>query len=231
MKHVLAITLALIPAAGFSASGEVGELIVCPDYEWIVAQQSRIVLRAENNVSTDFEARVRNAIARGSASSAPQTAQSTCSHTIRQGDTLSDLANIYLSDSRRWREIAALNPSVNPNALRVGTEVTVPCGRSGGAGAVTPSNPASPQLTVDQPVALPVWQAEAGSKFTVIVKAWAERAGYTVVIDTREEWVIDLPVSITAPFTEALEELTRGLAASGTAPVTRIYSNRVVRIG
>ena len=251
MKHPITTLLALIPAASFAAPAAIGELVVCPDYENIVGRQSRVSLRADNDIPTDFETRVLAALARGEAapSQAGATAgtaaaalaqtgsavapSSTCTHTIIQGDTLSDLANRYLLDPRRWREIAAANPSVDPNVLRVGTVLSIPCGASGAGGSVPPFGSSAPSQTVTAPqtVPEPVWTAANGASFTDVVEAWAARAGYRVVVETQESWTLGVPVSITGDFEAALEELVRGLGSAGRPPAVLIYANNVVRIG
>lgn len=47
---------------------------------------------------------------------------------VAAGDTLSDIAQKHLGRASRWREIADLNPSVNPNALQVGMVLKLPQG-------------------------------------------------------------------------------------------------------
>jgi nucleoid-associated protein YgaU len=48
------------------------------------------------------------------------------SYTIRSGDTLGEIARRTLGSSGRWREIAALNPSLDPSRLSVGTKLRLP---------------------------------------------------------------------------------------------------------
>jgi len=45
---------------------------------------------------------------------------------VRAGDTLSGVAARALGDASRWREIAALNPGVDPNRLIVGKRLRLP---------------------------------------------------------------------------------------------------------
>ncbi|MDI9498239.1 MAG: LysM peptidoglycan-binding domain-containing protein [Bacillota bacterium] len=46
--------------------------------------------------------------------------------TISRGDTLWEIAVKELGDGRRWPEIAALNPGIDPALLRVGTVLRIP---------------------------------------------------------------------------------------------------------
>ncbi len=47
-------------------------------------------------------------------------------YTVKAGDTLSQIAKRTLGDASRWRELAALNPGVDPAKLRVGVQLKVP---------------------------------------------------------------------------------------------------------
>jgi LysM domain len=57
-------------------------------------------------------------------------------HTVRPGDTLEHLADVYLGAAGRWSEIARLNPEVtDPHRLRPGQRLRVPIGPRPGAPA------------------------------------------------------------------------------------------------
>jgi len=56
----------------------------------------------------------------------PAAARSSQTHTVRQGDTLWDLAKHFYNDGQRWRDIAAANQIDNPGKLRVGSVITIP---------------------------------------------------------------------------------------------------------
>lgn len=47
-------------------------------------------------------------------------------HLVRPGDTLGEIAEQALGSSRRWPEIAALNPGLDPSNLRVGMRIVLP---------------------------------------------------------------------------------------------------------
>lgn len=48
------------------------------------------------------------------------------SYAVRPGDTLSEISLSQLGTSKRWREIVALNPGLNPSRLEVGQVITLP---------------------------------------------------------------------------------------------------------
>lgn len=54
-------------------------------------------------------------------------------YTVQDGDTLSEIAQRELGSSRRWREIVAANPGLDPAKLRLGSKIRLP-GAGGGAG-------------------------------------------------------------------------------------------------
>ena len=47
-------------------------------------------------------------------------------YTIQKGDTLWSIATSVYGNGQRWQDIAAANPSVNPNRLIVGQQLTLP---------------------------------------------------------------------------------------------------------
>lgn len=61
---------------------------------------------------------------------APQPASTNAvqgvSHTVKQGETLSSIAQRYLGDANRWKEIADLNPGIKPEALKAGDVLVIP---------------------------------------------------------------------------------------------------------
>jgi nucleoid-associated protein YgaU len=66
------------------------------------------------------------------------------SYVIRQGDTLEAIARAQLGDGQKWRQIAAANPGVNPNNLKIGQTISIPAGgveaprAAGSVGTATP---------------------------------------------------------------------------------------------
>ena len=114
------------------------ELIRCPDWQRLM---SPVVLAsaAEGQTKHAFEERVG---VPASAAKSPPSAES-CTHAVAAGDTLGEISSTRLGTATRWREIAALNPGLQPNALRIGTVLKLPCtvaGRAeeGGAEKVPP---------------------------------------------------------------------------------------------
>jgi len=47
-------------------------------------------------------------------------------YTIAKGDTLWSIAKREYGNGQRWKDIAAANPGINPNKLRVGQQITLP---------------------------------------------------------------------------------------------------------
>lgn len=62
-------------------------------------------------------------------------------YAIQTGDTLEGLAQRFMGDRAKWRQIADANPGLNPNALKVGQRIRIPTG--GGASATPASDAAS----------------------------------------------------------------------------------------
>ena len=47
-------------------------------------------------------------------------------HTIQRGDTFIKIARSIYGEDRRWKDIAAANPGLNPNKLQVGQTIVLP---------------------------------------------------------------------------------------------------------
>lgn len=60
----------------------------------------------------------------------PEQAPSARLYVVKGGDTLSEIAQRELGSARRWQEIVALNPGLDPARLRAGKQLRLP----GGAG-------------------------------------------------------------------------------------------------
>uniref|UniRef100_UPI0037296CAC TcpQ domain-containing protein n=1 Tax=Yoonia sp. R2-816 TaxID=3342638 RepID=UPI0037296CAC len=158
-------------------------------------------------------------------------AAANCTYTIVAGDTLSRIAAARLGNAARWREIATLNQSTirNVNALRVGTVIRLPCaGSMVGQGAI-PSPNAAPALPTPAPI--PRWTARQGESFLVAVQRWARAAGYTVVVETNEDWTFAVDVNEEGSFRDVLQRVVRGFGAQGAAPAVQVFSNNVIKIG
>ena len=120
-----------------SRTADRGELIRCPDWQRLMSRRSILASAAEGQTKHAFEERVGIP---ASTAMSPSSAES-CTHAVAAGDTLGGIAKSKLGRSSRWREIAALNPGLQPKALRIGTVLKLPCTVAGGAeegGAGTP---------------------------------------------------------------------------------------------
>ncbi len=56
----------------------------------------------------------------------PPPAPQVRTHTIQPRDTLYSLAQRYLGSGKRWQEIQAMNPGLDPKKLPVGKEILIP---------------------------------------------------------------------------------------------------------
>jgi hypothetical protein len=54
------------------------------------------------------------------------TADFSKAHTVKQGDTLSSIANQYYEDASKWRPIALANGIVDPRSIAAGQELRIP---------------------------------------------------------------------------------------------------------
>lgn len=64
-------------------------------------------------------------------------------YAVRPGDTLSEIAQRQLGTSRRWKEIVALNPGLDPNRLRAGQALNMPSPDPGAVALEAASGPAA----------------------------------------------------------------------------------------
>lgn len=67
-------------------------------------------------------------------------APATHGYTVRSGDTLSEIAQRELGSARRWQEIVAANPGLDPGRLQVGKTIRIP-GAEPASGARAASAP------------------------------------------------------------------------------------------
>lgn len=224
------------------------EIIRCPEWQSLATADRSAVVRASATPAENFDttlARTRATLdaatgapldaagLRGQSVAVTTTAlPAPCTYTVRPTDTLSRIAAAQLGDAALYPQIIAANRTTlrDPNILTVGSALTLPCGGpssaavQGGADAPT----ASP---TPQPAPVPTWTARKGDTFTSTVQNWAERAGYTVVVETTEQWRFDVEVSEQGSFRDVLGRVVRGLGAQGVPPVVQVFSNNVIKIG
>ena len=134
------------PAPAVAQSGAPAGLIRCPDWQRY-APQVRLARASDGQTAEVFTRRAAQGapVAKPSPSraptaippkgaSGPASANQTCSHVVTKGDTLSEISKRYLGTAGRWREIQSANRGLDPNRLRIGQRITLPCARP----AVTP---------------------------------------------------------------------------------------------
>ncbi|MFH1709096.1 MAG: LysM peptidoglycan-binding domain-containing protein [Planctomycetota bacterium] len=64
------------------------------------------------------------------------------SYTVKEGEWLGDIALNQLGKAHRWREIAAINPGMNPNKIKVGQKIKIPTGSSSSTSSTAGGVPA-----------------------------------------------------------------------------------------
>lgn len=236
--------LGVIVLASISTSVE-AEIIRCPDWQSLVASERSAVVRSTAAPAGNFDAtlaRRRATLNVGEpldatnlggqvAAAAAAATASSCTYTVRPGDTLYSIARTQLGDVARHRAIISANRAVlqNPDVIRVGSVLTLPCGPAATAGQGGGSSPAA--ASAPQAAPIPTWSARRGEGFTSTVEKWARAAGYTVVIETAEDWTFAVDINERGSFRDVLQRVVRGLGAQGTPPAVQIFSNNVVKIG
>lgn len=213
----LVIFLAVAPMA------VTAEIIRCPDWKKLIAvHEGRAVLRSADP-GANFDLLVQNASTTSDKTieNIDHSATSVCKYKVGAGDTLSNISQTVLGSYLRWREIQKLNSATlkGGTMLGVGQVLRMPC-----TNAVT----AKPVDITPEKLS---WSAKPGEAFTVVMKRWAKAAGVTLVIKTKDEWMIAVPVKINGTFRRAVEELVEGLSNTGMAPPVRIYRNNIMKLG
>jgi LysM repeat protein len=97
----------------------------------LVTASANSVMSAANNSSDVPDHEIEEAPAPSVSADAAEAdasfyGQTGGSYTVQRGDTLGKIAKRILGSSKRWREIARANPSINPNRLRVGDKLVIP---------------------------------------------------------------------------------------------------------
>ena len=145
------------PAAAVAQSGPPAGLIRCPDWQRY-APQVRLARASDGQTAEVFTLRAAQGAPvakpsgtasgsrppstraltatppKGASAPASDSPTPTCSHIVAKGDTLSKISKRYLGTAARWREIQSANRGLDPNRLRIGQRITLPCARP----AVTP---------------------------------------------------------------------------------------------
>jgi nucleoid-associated protein YgaU len=110
---------------------------------------------------------------------------------VRPNDTLSEIALRELGSSRRWQEIQAVNPGLDPARLRSGQTIALPQPRSGTPIAASATRTDAARSAA-QPAAAPraTWKIGAGENLWRIAeralgdgKRWREIAALNPKVD------------------------------------------------
>ncbi|WP_127903568.1 TcpQ domain-containing protein [Solirhodobacter olei] len=168
--------------------------------------------------------------------------------TVRPGDDAYGLARRYMGDGTAWPRIVAANPQLHgSHILIVGSQLRIPCSGKVAGGTIGAATRAALHIVPDaggakaptmqtpnaKPAApsLPVWRARGGQYLTTVVREWAKKAGYRVIIATNADWKLAVPVAVQADFSGALKILVAGFDDSGAPPFIQMFPNKVLKIG
>jgi len=89
---------------------------------------------------TDATATAKTGATAPAARPAPANVAAGPTHRVRPGESLWKIAAQRLGDGERWREIARLNPTLDPNHLIVGREIVLPSGAAARTAPLVASN-------------------------------------------------------------------------------------------
>lgn len=178
--------------------------------------------------------------------------------TVKPGDTASGLAQTYMGNGALWPRLVAANPDLHGSTVLIsGSQVSIPCTGPGYAppggsqiaaatvaalhSTAAPSGAAKKPVATQQaapavpakpaPPPLPVWTARSGQFLITVVRAWARKAGYSVIVATNDDWKLEVPVSVQSTFEDALKTLVAGFQMNGAPPYIQLFPNHVLKIG
>ncbi len=144
-------------------------------------------------------------------------------YSVRPGDTLSEIAQRELGSARRWKEIVARNPRLDPARLPIGTEIELPPGQGTRSAAARTALSAKSDETAKR--AHRTWTVGKGESLWKIAERalgkgerWREIVALNPGLDPgrlREGSVLRLPGS-TAPKTAAGKKGSTALVASSS---------------
>lgn len=164
-------------------------------------------------------------------------AGATHTYTVRPGDTLSEIAQRELGSSRRWQDIVAANPGLDPSKLRVGKPIRIP-GAAAQSAAPSQPTPAVAAKGTAKPQAKPVeassgratWKVGKGESLWNIAaktlgdgKRWREIATLNPAIDPDRltaGQVLKLPSGAVTPGSKAATPASAPALARGTTKGT-----------
>jgi len=141
-------------------------------------------------------------------------------YVVRQGDTLSEIAQHELGSARRWKEILAINPGLDPSSLRVGKELRIP-GAAPDRPAASDPNPSTSAQSEAKP-SNATWKVGRGESLWKIAertlgdgKRWREIAELNPAIDPDR---LELGALLKLPARSSPSDRTPGSKAARSAP-------------
>jgi nucleoid-associated protein YgaU len=110
-------------------------------------------------------------------------------HVVQPGDSLARIAKTRLGAESRWQEIAALNPGVDPQALKVGQKLALPQGAAPAKLAEKPAARAQAptKVTAKAPTKNVVAQAPSRGEKSAAARSTVVKKGDTLLSIARRE--------------------------------------------
>lgn len=140
-------------------------------------------------------------------------ATGTYAYTVRAGDTLSEIAQRELGSAKRWQELVAANPGLDPAKLRVGKSIQVPGAKAGVNPGASPKTAAASKVKSQVAGSVKTWKVGKGENLWRIAeralgdgKRWGEIAKLNPKVNPDKlvlGQVLALPGSVGAPAKQA----------------------------
>ena len=132
---------------------------------------------------------------------------------------------------------SSLPVSLVPTVADPPTKVSRPPADLGGVRAVVTA-PGIPGTDLSVPTSSPappvkveeLWLAAAGRSLQEVLKAWADKAGWTLIWQSDREYPIDASASFSGDFTKAASQLCEGFSTVAPAPFAHFYKGNQVLV-
>jgi nucleoid-associated protein YgaU len=178
---------ALEPAGGVPLAGEE------PALDERALREERLEPAGEDP-ATRIEQAASSPIAKAepstSGANAPAARADARRYAVRPGDTLSEIAQRELGSARRWKELVAANPGLDPGRLRIGQELLLPGAAPEGAGGARSAGPQPEAAAREASAPTATWKVSRGESLWKIAERtlgdggrWREIAALNPSID------------------------------------------------
>jgi hypothetical protein len=144
-----------------------------------------------------------------------QATTATRTHEVRRGETLFRIAADSLGDGNRWREIVALNPTLQSTSLRVGQKIVLPPAGALRTPSPRPTTPTTPPPAAVTPAQEPAPAPRAAPERTIFHGA-KPAGGFAPPDTTRRAAAADSAIparhfeAMSAPFVTDVFAFARG---------------------